>query len=330
MTDLLTYIKNQIFTNLSPSKFENLAIALFKYQANHCSVYKEYIKLMGVNVESVEKFSQIPFIPVEFFKDFKITSGDFVPEIVFSSSSTSGLIPSRHHIKDLGLYEKSFTNAFNHFYGNPSDYAILALLPSYLERSGSSLVYMMNSLISFGQKESGFFLYDYEKLHSVIEQCKKQKQKIILLGVSFALWDLSTQFSIDLSGHIVIETGGMKGRKKELTRAELHNRLKSGFNLTSVHSEYGMTELLSQAYSNGNGIFHTPPWMKVLIRDNLDPQVLLEAGKSGVINVIDLANIYSCSFIATQDLGVLHNDNSFEVLGRNDLSDIRGCSLMVI
>lgn len=330
MNQSFSIIENQIFDNLTDRKFSDLSLQIFKLQANHCNVYKEYIKLIGVNVESVEKISQIPFLPVEFFRDFKIAIGTFDPEIVFSSSSTSGLTPSKHYVKNLKLYEKSFLSSFNYFYGNPANYTFLSLLPSYLDRNGSSLVYMMNSLTSIGQKESGFFLYDYEELYNRINQCKELKRKIILLGVSFALWDFAELFPIDLSGQIVIETGGMKGRKKEITRTELHNKLKSAFNLTTIHSEYGMTELLSQAYSSGNGIFSTPPWMKIFIRDNLDPKLLLEPGKTGVINVVDLANIHSCSFIATQDLGLLHTNNSFEVLGRADFSDIRGCSLMVV
>jgi len=279
----------------------------------------------------ISHYRDIPFLPIRFFKSHLVISGEYQPEITFSSSGTTGLSTSKHHIKDQNIYVESFKKAFEIFLGKPEEYIILAMLPSYLERDGSSLVFMLDALIKMsGQNKSGFFLHEYEALHALLMRLKSNGKKVILLGVSFALLDLAEQFPIDFPDLIIIETGGMKGRRKELIREELHQILKKGFGVDKIYSEYGMTELLSQAYSKGEGLFTSPPWMKVLIRDTNDPFSILSSGKTGGINVIDLANIYSCSFIATQDLGKIHKDGRFEVLGRFDSSDIRGCNLMVV
>jgi phenylacetate-coenzyme A ligase PaaK-like adenylate-forming protein len=274
---------------------------------------------------------EIPFIPVEFFRNHKIVSGDYQVEMIFESSGTTGVIPGKHFVNDLKLYEESFFRSFCLFYGQPEENLILALLPSYTEREGSSLVYMADHLISRSKfANSGFYKDNTTELIRIIEKEREKNTKILLLGVSFALLDMAESLSPDLSGVIVMETGGMKGRRKELTRPELHSILKEKFNVNEIHSEYGMTELLSQAYSKGEGIFYCPPWMKIVIRDPQDPLTFYtEPGQTGGINIIDLANINSCSFIATGDLGKVHKDGGFEVLGRFDNSDIRGCNLMI-
>jgi hypothetical protein len=329
MSGLLENIKaDQVFTQLTENSFEKLALSIFKLQSKNCRVYSEYLKILNCDPKTVEKISQIPFLPVEFFNDFKVVSGEFTEETIFTSSATTQSIPSKHYIKSLSHYEDSFMRSFKQFYSDPSKYTFLALLPSYLERSGSSLVYMVNHLINKGQSGGGFFLYNFDDLKRNIVNLITQNRKIFLWGVSFALVDFSEFCQIDLSSHIVMETGGMKGRKEEITREALHSMLKASFNLTNVHSEYGMTELLSQAYSKQDGVFSTPPWMKIYIRDLNDPMSVLGYGKTGAINIIDLANIYSCSFLATQDLGIINPDNTFRVLGRTDNSDVRGCSLM--
>ena len=323
-------VENTIFSISSKEEFISTAFEIFRYQAVNNDVYAKYLKYRGIDYKSVNRIDEIPFMPISFFKDLRVVCGKFIPEATFLSSGTSNLNRSSHYIKHLALYERSFTECFKLFYGEPSSYAFLALLPSYLERDGSSLVYMAKTLIRKScKKESGFYLDDFQGLNETIKELKKQSAKIILFGVSFALLDFAEKIGTDLSDVIIIETGGMKGRRKELVREELHNRLKVAFNTNEIHSEYGMTELLSQAYSKKDGLFFSPPWMKVMIRDHLDPGVYVPVEVSGGLNIIDLANIHSCSFIETSDLGKIHKDGGFEILGRFDNSDIRGCNLLV-
>jgi phenylacetate-coenzyme A ligase PaaK-like adenylate-forming protein len=324
-------LRGRVFNINSHSQFLAEALNVFEYQYNNNIIYRSFLDSLGRIPQSVKTISEIPFLPVEFFRNQKIVSGDLPVEMIFKSSGTAGFTPGKHYVSDLKLYEESFLRSFTRFYGDPGDYLFLALLPSYTEREGSSLVYMADKLIKISRhKSSGFYRDNTKELIDVISIAKKEKQKILLLGVSYALLDLAEKYSPDLSGVIVMETGGMKGRRMELTREELHMILKAKCNLQAIHSEYGMTELMSQAYSHGNGIFYTPPWMKIVIRDPHDPlSVYTEPGKSGGISIIDLANIDSCSFIATGDLGKLRNDGGFEVLGRFDSSDIRGCNLLV-
>jgi phenylacetate-coenzyme A ligase PaaK-like adenylate-forming protein len=319
-----------IFNQKDSGSFSDTALRIFKFQSDKNPVYRHFISSLGRNSADIIDVHDIPFLPVEFFKSHTVAIENQFFETIFESSRTTGDTPSRHFVHDLKLYEMSFQNSFRYFYGDPSEYFIAALLPSYSERQNSSLIYMMKGLIKKSlNSNSGFYDENPEDLIRNIELAKISGQKRILLGVSFALLDLACNYSPDLSGTIVMETGGMKGRRKEITREELHEILKARLNVEAVHSEYGMTELLSQAYSMGNGIFHCPSWMKILIRDPQDPlTVTSEQGKSGGINIIDLANIYSCSFIATSDFGKLHENGNFEVSGRLDNSDIRGCNLM--
>lgn len=324
-------IKNRIFKIENDSEFNSLALEIFHFQANENQVYKDYINNLGIDPHEIARIENIPFLPNQFFKSRKVVSGNHETECEFSSSGTSGLGTSFHYISDLSIYEESFLKSFQLFYGDPKKFHILALLPSYLEKSGSSLIYMVNELIEKSESNySGFYLDEHEKLIKNLQFLKNRNdRKIILLGVSFALLDLIENAPIDLSNVILMETGGMKGKREEITRKELHQVLCNGFNVPVVHSEYGMTELLSQAFSAGGGVFKSPPWMKILIRDPYNPFGYLEKGRSGGINIIDLANIYSCSFIETQDLGRKIDANQFEVLGRFDNSDIRGCNLLV-
>ncbi len=321
----------------SPLQFEEMALSVFRHQAKECEVYAKFLAGLSVLPETIQKVEEIPFLPIEFFKtqEVKTTEADKKP-IIFTSSGTTGMVQSKHFVSDVSVYEKSYLKGFELAYGNIQDYCVLALLPSYLERDGSSLIYMMEDLIKkSNHPDSGFYLNNYDELISKINLLETNSQKIILIGVTYALLDLTEQFPLwkrgqgDLKQITVMETGGMKGKRKEMVREELHSNLCKGFGVNKIHSEYGMTELLSQAYSKGDGIFNCPPWMKILIRDTNDPFSYLPINKTGGINVIDLANINSCSFIATQDLGKLHSDNSFEVLGRFDNSDIRGCNLLV-
>jgi phenylacetate-coenzyme A ligase PaaK-like adenylate-forming protein len=312
--------------------FENLALEIFKLQYNHNTIYKRFVDALGVSVVDITSLTKIPFLPIEFFKTQQVVTELAQPNkpLIFTSSGTTQTGTSSHHVTDVTLYEKSFTKCFDLFFGKPSDYCILALLPSYLERTGSSLVYMSQKLIDDSHhSKSGFYLDNYDDLIKTIEQLKQQKQKTLLLGVSYALLDLADK-NISLSDNfIVMETGGMKGRRKEMLKEELHAVLKEKLNLETITSEYGMTELLSQAYSLQNGLFQNPPWMRVLTRDTNDPFSFTSPNKTGGINVIDLANINSCSFIATQDLGKIHPNNTFELMGRFDNSDIRGCNLLI-
>lgn len=322
---------NRIFEISSTEEFNSLALEIFEYQYNNTVVYKEFCDYLGVSVRNVSKLKDIPFLPIELFKHREIKAEHITPEFCFKSSGTTGVNVSKHYVADLKLYKTSFQNTFKKFYGEIEDYCVLALLPSYLERQDSSLVYMVQDLIEQSRNPaSGFYLDDYEKLVGTLQRLDLQGTSVILLGVSFALVDLASQFRLNLHNTKVIETGGMKGRRKEMIRAELHQYLQDAWGISEVHSEYGMTELLSQAYSIKSGIFHSPEWMRVMIRDTEDPMRYLEVGSTGGINIIDLANIYSCSFLATQDLGKLCKGGGFEVLGRFDHSDIRGCNLMVM
>jgi hypothetical protein len=323
--------RDRIFNIRDESDFRDTALEIFNYQYKKNTVYQNYIGSLGKVNSIVKTLFDIPFLPVELFRNHKIVTGDIPVEITFESSGSTGLIPGKHFVNEVSLYEESFLKSFRIFYGEPEEFVIAALLPSYTERKGSSLVYMADYLIKKSRNLlSGFYKDNMEELILVIKEAKEKNGKILLLGVSFALLDLAEKISPDLSGVIVMETGGMKGRRKEITRQELHSILKEKFNVHSIHSEYGMTELLSQAYSKGDGIFYCPPWMKILIRDPQDPLTLYsEPGLTGGINIIDLANINSCSFVATGDLGKLRKDGGFEVLGRFDNSDIRGCNLLV-
>lgn len=310
--------------------FNTLAIEAFNYQYENIPTYKEYCDNLKINTSQIKQYKQIPFIPIEFFKSREILDKNKEAEIIFTSSGTTGAISSQHFVADCNLYTLSFTKAFEYFYGDIKNYCILALLPSYIERGGSSLVYMANTLIKNSkQSESGFYLNNYNELYKKLQELISKKKKVLLLGVTYALLDMVEQFPIALKNTIIMETGGMKGRRKELIREELHKILCDGFKVKSIHSEYGMTELLSQAYSKGDGVFSTPRWMKILIRDTYDPFSYIKYGKSGGINIIDLANIHSCCFIETKDLGKITTNNSFSILGRFDNSDIRGCNLMV-
>ena len=328
--------RNELFA-ASKQDFENLAIRIFHFQYEQNTFYREYCNTIGTNASAVHQLQQVPFLPIAFFRSKEIKSSVFEPEVIFESSGTTGSVNSKHLIKDTSLYEESFLKAFDIFYGDIRQYCILGLLPSYLERQHSSLVWMVNELIKrSGHLQSGFYLYDHEKLQETLLQNEKAAQPTLLIGVTYALLDFFEQFPLQLSHTIIMETGGMKGRKQELTRFAVHQQLIQRSGLTDIHSEYGMTELLSQAYSKTAGVFNCPPWMKVLLRAEDDPFDIILPEKikgsftSGVINVIDLANLNSCSFIATDDMGKLYPDGNFEVLGRLDSSDIRGCSLMMI
>lgn len=321
---------NTIF-QITPDRFNDSAVALFQQQVNKNPVYRAYNELIGIEPSKVTSIDNIPFLPIELFKSHDVYLETLPqPEEIFYSSGTTGQTASHHMIYDLSLYEKSCLQGFERVYGPPSDYCIIALLPSYLERGNSSLVYMAGLLIRMsGHPSSGYYLNDYQELAQTLTALKKERQPILLLGVSFALWELAEQYPMDLSGAIIMETGGMKGRRKELVRDELHQIISHAFNVETIHSEYGMTELLSQAYATAEGIFQPPPWMKALTRDPYDPFSLQSPGASGGINMIDLANIHSCAFIQTDDLGRTYSDGSFEVLGRFDQSEVRGCNLMV-
>ncbi len=328
--DFAKTLQQEVF-KLDARYFEKVALLLFRYQAQHNAVYRQFLGHLKVDPFQVHTLQQIPFLPIEVFKTHSVMTGPPDYEQVFTSSGTTGMITSRHYVKDLTLYEASFEKAFAYFYGSIQNYCLLALLPAYLEREGSSLVYMANQLIQkSGHPKSGFYLDDYQGLVQTILELEAQEQPTILLGVSFALWDLAEQFDLDLKHTIVMETGGMKGRRKEVIREELHQIYQRGLGLDQIHSEYGMTELLSQAYSKGKGWFECPPWMRVLLREVNDPFAIIDqVGQAGAINVIDLANIYSCAFIATSDLGKIDATGRFEVLGRMDSSDMRGCNLLV-
>ena len=320
-----------IFSISNQKQFEKIALKVFRFQYENNSVYRDFCDFLKVEKGNVKTLQQIPFLPIQFFKSHNVVSNENPIQETFTSSGTTGMITSKHLVTDVSLYEQSYRNAFSEFYGNIEDYAVLALLPSYLERQGSSLIYMVKDLIELSNNDnSGFYLNNYDELISKLVELDNSGQNVILIGVTYALLDLIEKRNFQLKNTIIMETGGMKGKRKEIIREELHEILCNGFGVSSIHSEYGMTELLSQAYSLGNGIFECPSWMSVLIRDTEDALSYVENGKTGGINVIDLANINSCSFIATQDLGKKQSNSSFEVLGRFDNSDIRGCNLMVL
>ena len=307
---------------------EAVAVRLFHYQWQHNDVYRRWCDLIHCTPAKVQSVLQIPFLPISFFKTHDVITGEYVPQTIFTSSGTTQTVNSRHLVKDVNLYHASFKTSFRLFYGDVKNLCILGLLPSYLERTGSSLIYMVDELMRQSQHpQSGFYLYDFEKLKTTLQQLEDAAQPTILFGVTFALLDFAELCPMPLHHTSIIETGGMKGRKEELTLEEIHTTLTSAFHLPAIHSEYGMTELLSQAYSKGNGIYYCPPWMKVLVREDDDPFAVHEAGR-GVLNIIDLANIHSCAFIATDDAGIVHKNSCFEVLGRIDNSDLRGCSLL--
>lgn len=322
--------REQIFSIKTEAQFNEAALQVFHFQTEKCQVYKDFITGLGIERASIQHFAEIPFLPISFFKSQEVLSSSDRAQVIFTSSGTTGITTSRHLVTDEGWYKESFRKGFELFYGDITQYTILALLPSYLEREGSSLIYMVEDLIRQSHNpDSGFFLYNHDELY---EQLKKQQQfnnPTVLIGVTYALLDFIENYQINFPGLIIMETGGMKGRRKEMIREELHAQLCTGFGVDTIHSEYGMTELLSQAYSKGDGIFNCPPWMRVLTRDTNDPLTIIDDGKAGGINVIDLANINSCSFISTQDLGKIYPDGSFEVLGRFDDADIRGCNLLI-
>lgn len=308
----------------SGAEFGQAALELFAFQAEHCPPYREYVDALGISVCDVKTVEEIPYLPVEIFKSRKVYGFDTEPGVVFTSSTTGGGKPSRHYMRDVGDYEKTFRAAFRHFYGDPAEWGFYALLPGYLERRGSSLIHMANDLITTGH--GGFYLDDYDRLLADMSRDNGPK---ILLGVSYALLDLAERYAPDLSGTIVMETGGMKGQREEIPKDEFHEILCRSFNVGKIHSEYGMAELTSQAYSKGAGMFFAPPWMKVSVRDLNDPFEMLQPGRAGGINIADLANISSCAFIQTQDIGVVGSGGGFSVLGRADRSEIRGCNLLV-
>lgn len=317
---------------VSRTGMDELALEIFRYQYAQNQVYRQYADAVGKTPSTVNSIYQIPFLPIRFFKSHAVQNGTFEPEVVFESSGTTGENTSRHYIKETILYKEVFSRIFRLFFGEPSSYCIIGLLPSYLERKNSSLVYMVDELIrQSGHTSSGFYLNEYAKLTEVINELEQKAQPTLLIGVTFALLDFAevyVQGGKPLKHTRIIETGGMKGRRQEMVREEVHAVLKEAFKIPFIHSEYGMTELISQAWSFGNGIFKTPPWMKIILREEEDPFHLLQEG-AGAINIIDLGNIHSCSFIATDDIGRLFSDGNFEVLGRLDNSDLRGCSLMV-
>jgi hypothetical protein len=329
-----TDLSQKIFT-ITSENFVPIALEVFQFQYWYNRLYHKYCDALHIDVDKIDRIENIPFLPISFFKTHIITTTSFEPEVIFESSGTTQTVNSKHFVKDISLYEESFNNAFKLFYGKPENNCIIALLPSYFERHNSSLVMMADRLIKQSDHpSSGFYLDEFKNLNSVLKKLEDQKQQTLLLGVTFSLLDFAEKYPLPLHNTIIMETGGMKGRRKEITRQEVHEILCKSFQLRSIHSEYGMTELLSQAYSKGNGIFECPPWMKILIRDEDDPLTIHSSVKNnpvnGAINIIDLVNIYSCSFIATDDAGKLYPDNSFEVLGRLDNSDIRGCSLLTI
>ncbi len=326
MKDLIT----QIFNIDSTEKFNSVALEVFKIQSSNSPVYREFLENLEINPSCINNIKDIPFLPVEFFKERDIILEGKSVQKIFTSSATSGMIPARHLVADLSIYEESFIRAFTHFYGDPKEWTILALLPSYLERDGSSLVYMADKLIKLTEDiNSGFYLYNFDELFITLEKQKASKKKTLLLGVSFALKDFCQQYSLDYPDLIIMETGGMKGRGEEIPREELHSIFCQSFNTKHIHSEYGMAELLSQSYSSGEGLFFSPSWKKIIIRDLANPLKHLGNNQIGGISIIDLANINSCSFIQTMDLGIKETEDSFKVLGRIQNSEIRGCNLLL-
>jgi hypothetical protein len=333
LTFVAVGFESDFFASLHEPSFdpEEKTLQLFRFQAEHVEVYKRFLSYLNIDPGQIHSPEQIPFLPVSFFKSHSIVTDGTSADFHFSSSSTTGGIPSKHFVPDLKIYEWAFKNSFDSFYGGHKNYCILGLLPNYLEREGSSLVYMVDRMIKESKyPSSNFFLDDFKALHEQLVLNEKDGIPTLLIGVTYALLDFAAQFPIPLKNTIVMETGGMKGRRKEMLRAEVHSELKKAFSLPTIHSEYGMTELLSQAYSKGDGIFQTPPWMRIMAADLNDARTLLPPDQAGSINIIDLANIYSCAFIATDDLGIIHPDSTFEIIGRKDNSDVRGCGLMYL
>ena len=333
MWQLGTTMAQEGIFNISTEKdFLSHSLDTFQFQHANNPVYRDFCDYLKADPKTIDSLDKIPFLPIAFFKSKNVVSSPKEPEITFTSSGTTGSLTSKHLVTDLSIYEESYLKGFRLFYGDITEYCVIALLPSYLERQGSSLIYMAEDLIKkSNHPDSGFFLNDYDALFSLLKELQGKGTKTLIIGVSFALLEFTERYQLHLNQNtVVMETGGMKGRRKEMIRQELHQLLKMGFGVPKIHSEYGMTELLSQAYSKGDGIFDCPPWMKILIRDTEDPLKIQENGKTGGINVIDLANINSCSFIATQDLGKIHTNGSFEIIGRFDNSDIRGCNLMLL
>jgi phenylacetate-coenzyme A ligase PaaK-like adenylate-forming protein len=324
-------LRDKIFSIQNEDDFLSTALAVFRYQYENCQVYRQYTDMLHYDIDTIKKLKDIPFLPIEFFKTQKVITTGYSSQLEFTSSGTTGNQTSTHYVADKTLYEESFLRCFEYFVGKPSQFVILALLPSYLERENSSLVYMVNGLINESKHpDSGFYLYNYDAFAEKLNELAAKKQKTLVFGVGFALLDIVEKYKFKHDNLLVFETGGMKGRRKEISREELHKKLSEGFGVDVIYSEYGMTELLSQAYSMNGESFRCPPWMKILLRDTQDPLSMIDSsGKRGGINVIDLANLYSCSFIATQDLGKYRNDGSFEVLGRFDYADIRGCNMLV-
>jgi hypothetical protein len=328
MTSMPPFPPHSVFS-LPEADFVSRALEVFRFQYEQNPLYGDFVRALGVRPGSVGRIEEIPFLPVSFFKTHEVRTGEFVPEVVFRSSGTTGMVTSRHLVRDVGLYRQSFQTGFGHFYGPVRDWCIIGLLPAYLERSNSSLVYMVNDLIgASGHPDSGFYLDEYERLYGLLQRLEAAGQKTMLIGVTFALLDFAERYALSLEHSVVMETGGMKGRRREITREELHGFLRERLGVKAVHAEYGMTELLSQGYSAGDGLFRCPGWMKVLVRREDDPLEVRDRGE-GLINVIDLANVWSCAFLATEDVGLLQPDGGFTVEGRVDHSDIRGCSLLV-
>lgn len=313
-----------------PESFNALAMDLFHLHVEHNPVYRGFLSGLGVDPATVSRSSEIPSLPIALFRSQRVVLEGQETRLTFTSSGTTGAITSRHELPWPELYEHSFLTSFKSGYGDPTPWRFLALLPAYLERSGSSLVYMAEKLIALSADPlSGTYLYKYDELAAVLRRSEAEGKRTLLLGVPFALLDLAEQYAMPLKHTTIIETGGMKGRRPEIVRDELHRILKEAFQVAAIHSEYGMTELLSQGWSAGNGLYKCPPWMRVQIRDVNDPLAHVANGRTGGIDVIDLCNIGSCPFISTQDLGRLHDDGSFEVLGRFDQSDVRGCNLLM-
>lgn len=327
-------LEETVFAVKYYATFTQVALRVFRFQYEHNTIYRQFCQAIGKNPQQIVSLTDIPFLPISFFKTHAVCTTSFTPQVTFESSGTTGALTSRHYVKDIHIYEESFLRTFEQFYGKADDYCILGLLPSYLERSHSSLVYMVDKLIQLsGHPSSNFYLYDFKQLAATIKALEAQRQKTILMGVTYALLDFAAQYPMPLEHTIIMETGGMKGRKKEMIRSDVHEQLKQAFGINPIHSEYGMTELLSQAYAHTAGRFYTPPWMKILLREEDDPlHITSPTDKpiTGAINIIDLANLYSCSFVATEDIGRLYGDGSFEVLGRMDNTDIRGCSLLAV
>ena len=320
-------LSKRIFNISNEDEFNSIALEVFDFQYKNIPVYKKYVDLIQSQKKSINHYKEIPFLPIDFFKSNHIIADNSKIEKTFLSSGTGNTMRSKHLVKDLELYEQSFSTGYEHFYSDPKEWTILALLPSYLDQGDSSLIYMVNNFINKSENpESNYIKYDLDVLKNLI--LKLKDKNVLLIGVSYALLELSELGSFNFENWVIMETGGMKGRRKEMVRQELHQQLKKAFNVDAIHSEYGMTELLSQAYSKKNGLFKTPPWMKFIIRDFEDPYSLSKVNSSGGINIIDLANIYSCSFIETQDIGKEIEEDSFEILGRYDQSEVRGCNLL--